>query len=354
MFKTIHNLAVCVAVLSAGTNTLADDKDAELYSDVRAGVVFATSIDDSSAAGDLSRVRRLTSTEQVEQLLKDAGFESLRIDGRTVVTTRTLEPWVFPVSVGVAEDEKTLNLVIGLASIKDAKTISSDKLLALLEASKKHAPSQFVFNSDRKRIELFGQIRNENLQSQTLRDEISRLVILAKDSEALWRSDAAQDAASRNSVLESDVAIRSTSVAPTTAVRPTESVSVVQPATPGSSTASIPPTNPTSTSTAAAAPTVALTSTAQLLGRWSGSRSSTEAFAILFDAQGKFVLVSIQNGKQTRSSGTFGLNETVLTLTGSDGLKLTGTVSLKSESEFDFLPQTNGATAVALNFRKAR
>ena len=82
----------------------------------------------------------------------------------------------------------------------------------------------------------------------------------------------------------------------------------------------------------------------------SAAKSSTEAFGIEFKADGTFNLVYIKSSNQTKSSGSFTIASEKLTLTGTDGLKLEGTVALKSAGEFSFKP----ASGDALNFIKAK
>jgi len=60
--------------------------------------------------------------------------------------------------------------------------------------------------------------------------------------------------------------------------------------------------------------------------------------------------VYINDGKQTKSSGKFTVAAGTLTLTGSDGLKLEGNLTLSSDTEFRFQPK--GATELV--FAKAK
>jgi hypothetical protein len=114
------------------------------------------------------------------------------------------------------------------------------------------------------------------------------------------------------------------------------------------------PATPSVTPLSSPAPTnIAAVQPSAFTGRWSASRASYEAFAILFDANGAFVLVSVRDGKQAKSSGKFSVSGSELTLESTDGTRLYGTFQLKSASEFSFQPSSTTGTVAAFNFRKS-
>ena len=117
--KKITELATGLAAAAVGLIGVAGEKD--LYSDVRAGSVFAAG--DSSKAADSVETpritRRITSLEQLAQLVRDANFESKTAEARTVTTTKSLEPWLFPVSVTLSDDEQTLQIDVALGAVSD-------------------------------------------------------------------------------------------------------------------------------------------------------------------------------------------------------------------------------------------
>jgi hypothetical protein len=87
-----------------------------------------------------------------------------------------------------------------------------------------------------------------------------------------------------------------------------------------------------------------------LTGKWSTSRSATEAFAIQFNADQTFVLVYVNGTNQSRSTGTFSLRGSTLTFDGQQGFRLTGTIVSSQDGEFQFTPQ-NGS---ALRFKRSK
>lgn len=298
MFKslifTIAGLSVAIPV------TLADDS---LLSDVRIDSVYESETDSSgSSERKQKQTVRVRTTEKLSELLRDAGFEVKSSKNQIVKTTKKLDRWSFPVLVTITEDEQNLGLTLALSSVSDIGLMTTEKLLDLMEANRKHAPSQFLFSKTRKRTELFCLLKNDGVTAQSLRDEINRMAVLAKENEAIWRiGDNAKTAA--------------------TPQEPSEKSSDTGTTAPGSA----------------------------LTGNWSAARSSKEAFAIRFEADGTFQLIYIKDGKQTRSSGKFTQDAQSLTLEGKDGLRLTGSFSLQSEKQFQFQPRNS----TQLTFRKA-
>jgi hypothetical protein len=333
---------------SIGLTGVAGEND--LYSDVQTGSVFTAG--DSGAdkdSPDSPRVhRRITSLEQIVQLLRDASLESRKAEGRSVTTLKTLEPWLFPVTITLSDDEQTLQICVVLGAVADQQKADAGKLLSLLEANKLQTSAKFGFNRVRSRTELLGQLRNDGVTAELLRDEINRLTSIAKESELLWQIEPARtQSKTDSSTTVPDAAVRLEETSPA-AGKPAETVN--------SGETTVPVTNPASPVATPAAPS-AVNGTdvpsSSFTGRWSASRASNEAFAILFDANGSFVLVSIKDGKQAKSAGKFIVNGAQLTLEGTDGVRLNGTFQMKSSTEFSFQPTPANGTVAAFNFRKS-
>ena len=223
-----------------------------------------------------------------------------------MTTQKELSPWTFPVLLVLSEDETTINVILGLTTIKDVdKELTAATLLKMMTASQKNAPMMFSYNAGRERTELSRMLPNRNLDGQSVRDEINRMAIIARDNSSIWASESQ--------------------------LKPTED---------SKETPTETPTTPQTTQL----------SKETLTGKWSAAKSATEAFGVEFKADGTFNLVYIKASNQTKSSGSFAIAAGKLTLTGSDGLKLEGSVELKSASEFSFKP----ANGDALNFIKAK
>lgn len=299
MLNQLHTFAA-IAFVALGTIAFADDED--LFSDVQTKSVFEDKTSKDSVA---SVAKRVTSPEALRDLLKSAGFEVKVASARAVTLEKKLEPWTFPVLMVISEDEKQLSIMLGLNSIKDVtKELPAATLLKMMEASQNNAPALFSYHAKRERTELSRIIDNQGITGLLLRDAVNKMAILAKQTSAIWSSSTANSTAT-------------------------------------------PETTASTSTTGTSKPVSTVTS---LAGKWSASRSATEAFAVELTSAGTFNLVYINSGKQTKSSGKFTVEEGKLSLIGSDGLKLEGKLTIKSDTQFSFSP----ANGKALEFAKAK
>jgi len=318
------------------TNVVAAQEEDSLFSAVDAAAAFENDSDiakDGPVSGSV-RENRLISTNDLLRTLREANFEGSAVGTRAVATKKQFGSWQFPVLVTLSENELDVTIVLGLRRVSDLQKVPATRLLQLLETNEKSGRTSFAFNRDRNRLELFSLVGNSGITGQTLRDQINRLAILARDTELLWNLEETAGGASENSSEAANSGATKV-VKPSVAPSP---VNMVQ------STAPVTQTLPV---TAAVSPN-------SLHGRWSASRSATDAFAILLKTDNTFVLVSVSGGKQARSTGKFTLLSNQLTFEGSDGSRLGGTVTLVSGSEFRFEPQSTVARSEALTFRKAQ
>ena len=300
------NKIVFALFMTATSLAVADDND--LFSDVRTNTVFDGVVDsDSGARSGTSRPSPITNAESLRDALKSAGFDARTAGNRSATTTKQLDPWTFPVLVTISEDEKSIGIRLGLSVIKDETTLSTSTLLKLMSASQKHAPAQFAYSAKRQRTELSTFVTGNRLTGQQLRDEINRLAILAKETSTVWVVADTGTSTEKSSATESKA-----------------------PPAPGTSTDG--------------------RSEKSLSGTWSATRSTTEAFAVAFTAEGTFNLVHVNNGRQTRTSGKFTADNGSLTLAGSDGVRLVGKLTRVSDGEFRFTLQNNAV----LTFTRAK
>ena len=293
-------------IMTATTFAVAADDD--LFSDVRTNAVFDSATgSDSDANTRTARPKAITDAKTLRELLKSAGFDARTEGNRSVTTTKQLDTWTFPVLVTISDNEKTIGIRLGLSVIKDEKQLSTETLLQLMSASQKHAPSQFTYSAKRKRTELSTFMTGNRLTGQQLRDEINRLAILANETSAVWTvADSRADSGNPS---------------------PDVPTPQTEPRTPSDSGLQ-----------------------QSLSGTWSAIRSNTEAFAVAFKADGTFNLVYVNDGKQTKTSGTFSITDESLTLAGNDGVRLVGKLTSVSDKEFRFAPQN---TAVLI-FTRAK
>ena len=360
--RRITTLATGLATTAIGLVAVGGEND--LYTDVQAGSVFSAG--DSSKGTESTETpritRRITSLEQLAQLVRDASFDPKTTAGRSVTTLKSLEPWLFPVSVTLSDDEQHLQICVALGAIADKQKTEASKLLALLEANKRRKAAKFGFNTERSRTELLGQLRNDGVTAELLRDEINRLALVAKESEFLWQIEPARLQAKTDSDLTiPESAVRIEVVPPVAfsangAASPAagDATTITDSGTVASTS---PPTGPAaSIVTPAVTPSPASGTAIQssaFTGRWSASRAANEAFAILFGADGSFVLISIKDSKQARSSGKFSVSGSQLTLEATDGTRLNGTVQMKSATEFSYQPISSTGAVAAFDFRKS-
>ena len=327
-----------ITSLSAATSTMAAQEEDSLFSSVRASTAFDNDIAANGGNSVAVGAKRLTTTDDLVHTLQEANFEAVAGGTRVAATKKQLDSWMFPVLVTLSEDEQDVSIVLGLRAVSDSQKVPATRLLQLLESNEKSGRTSFAFNRERNRIELFSLIQNSGVNAQSLRDEINRLVILARDTESLWNLEESAGGAALTQAATKNGGATKVLIAPVAA-------------SPAPAATAPTATTPQTASPAAASPQPASNS---VQGRWSASRSATEAFAISLNADGTFVLVSVINGKQTRSTGKFTLQNSQLTLETSDGSRLLGKVTLVSTSEFRFEQQTTGATGTALTFRKAK
>ncbi len=317
------------------SNVVAFQDEDSLFSAVDATTAF-DSLDDEEKNGPVSsgthRARRLMSTDDLIRTLQESNFEASTIGHRAVATKKQLASWQFPVLVTLSENEQDVTIVLGLRRVSDSQKVPATRLLQLLETNEKSGRTSFAFNRERNRLELFSLMENSGITGQTLRDQINNLAILARDTESLWNLEEAAGGASENSSVTE--AAGATRIVESQAQTPTKATQPNSPA-------------------AQDVPVIKAVSASSLHGRWSSSRSATDAFAILLNADNTFVLVSVKAGKQARSTGKFTFLSNLLTLEGSDGSRLSGSVSLVSDLEFRFEPQSTGAASTVLTFRKA-
>ena len=283
MFKSL-TIVGAAFVVSLSSVSLADEND--LFTEFPSSSVFNETSGNTTSGNSTTRI---TNAEQLRELLKVGGFDAKVADSRGVTTEKQLAPWTFPVMAVLSEDEANVTIILGLGTITNiTKELPADTLLKLMAASQKHTPNLFAYNAERTRTELSFTLKNADLSSQLLREEVNRMAVLAKTTSALW-----------------DNSERSNTNAPAT---------------------------PTRLDPALTNPTVSLT------GQWSAAKSDKQAFDVDLKADGTFNLVYLNNGQQTKSSGKFTSVGGLLILTGDDGLKFQGKLIVRSDSEFRFEP----------------
>ena len=318
-----------------------------LFSQVPIESVFSPS--DGSAEGRPGAARPprplaprpLRGAAAISDALRQAGFEPKELSSEVVSINLTAGEWSFPVLVTASEDRGQLSLIALLSSVKDEKQVPPDKLLSLLSANRDYAPAYFSFSSKRKRTELHLGVDNQAMTGESLKREIDRLAAIAKETQSLWQLEPAEAAAPAQ-----PPAAQQPSTAP-------QQPAPQQPAQRQVATKTAPAQTAAPAQGNANAATPAPAANPSLVGKWSAARSEKEAFAMQLNADGTFVLVHVADGKQNRSTGKFTFSGQQLTIVGSDGTRLSGTISQQSQQEFHFLPAGATSKTPSLVFKRA-
>lgn len=312
---TLRKLAlVLVAGLASVHASAADD----LFSDVQIDSVFSTTTTaKKTEESETTTSKRVRSVDHLGRLLRIEGFGFEKVGERTYGAVIELDDWSFPTLVTITEDNKRLGFIAGLVLFDGDETVSNQQLLDLLSANQSVAPYQFGFNKSRKRTELTLAIQNDDVDSGVLAKQIRDLTEVARDTAEIWKRPAKDD---EKSSADTEVA-DSGSQPETSKPQPTAPADKVQPA-----------------------PEPVL-NTSALVGRWSASRSNSEAFALQLTSDGNFTLAYVTaDGKTSVSKGTFGIQGGSLSLSISGSTSLSGNIEMKSTDQFEFSP--GGGTAL--------
>ena len=294
-----------VAVLCLAGIVVPAQADDGLFSTISVDSVYSKSSDSSDAVAS-SRKGRVRSADHLGRLLRIEGFGFEKVGERTYGAVTKLDDWSFPTLVTLSEDRTRIGLIAGLVRYDENSALKPEQMLDLLSANQSVAPYQFGFNKDRKRTELTLALNNDGVDSSVLAAQIKKLTEAARDSSEVWY---------RKSQSEKTIK---------TAETPSKTT---DPGTSEKTNAAITPS--------------------KLVGKWTASRSSTEAFALQMTADGKFTLAFVSGGKTTVSKGTFGLQGDSLVLSVDQGASLTGPASLITNDQFTYSP--NGGAKLTFN-----
>jgi hypothetical protein len=312
MTKSLQLCTLCLAAaagLNLGSAAMAADSP---HSRSSIGSIFS----EVSGPGGANQAGRPAEAEgskevtlnRVVDLLREAGLEA-EVEGENAAMVKFQHSrWTFPVAISLDADREKVRLEMLLTELSGS-SLSAERLMGLLAANTNVQPAFFTFSDKRKRIELVAALPNGLVSAESLREELGKLAAISESTANLW-----------------EVAGSTTTAPPAAAA----------PSAPNNAAVSQPAASDTNSS---------------LVGKWSASRSATEAFAMQLNADGSFVLVYVKDGKQSRSTGKFTAGSGQLTLTTSDGGKFAGGIANISGRSFEFVPQ--GGKASKLTFQRA-
>ena len=288
-----------------------------LFSKVSIGSPFGSS-ETQGAVPVQSTPKRLAGPLSLSKMLTDAGMQPKEFDGSIVGVSMSVNGKSMPVLMTFTEDFDRIRMVMILNVLGEGQSLSTDNLIAMMDANRENSSVFFAFSKKQRRTELHRIVNNSSLTPSRLKTELATLVEVAEQSQDAWTLKPSEKPATP----------------------PQSGVAASPAAKPAPQTAQ-PQTKPQPR-----ANTVQL----GLVGQWTAARSKTEAFALRIDQGGTFALVTVISGKTSQSKGKYTISGSKLTLIDEKGTQLAGTVTLKSGKEFSFQP--TGAKS-PLTFKKA-
>src|SRR5262245_27591407 len=195
MTRPMTPALLCLAALiGAGSliqNAVADD----LFSSVPIDSVFnppsASTTPTPARPDDKSeRIQRVLNITQLTDILRDAGLEPEAEEASVLVKLQHAR-WTFAVVLGLDEQREQIVLIMRLVDLAGKPALSSDRLLAMMSASRELRPAFFSYSDKNKRVELILGIANDAISPRLLRDEIRRLAQMAEGTAGLWETQVA-------------------------------------------------------------------------------------------------------------------------------------------------------------------
>ncbi len=276
----------------------------ELFSKVAIDGVFASAEEHRTTAGEprpadtKDAARPILGVDSLSGALRTAGFEPTAKGPQTLLVQLERGGAKLPVALTISGDAQQLRITMPLNEQPSDREIPAEKLLQLLAANQNLAPRFFAYSKSRRSAELCQVLSGSEVATADLKTLLERLAETAEGTRALWDFAGGSAAAS------------------------------------------------------AAAPVASVQDAGSLVGTWSATVSEQAAFALQLGGDGKFVLVHANRGKTTRSAGTFALSNGQLALNGDERSQIRGTVQVKSQDEFRFVPASTGGKP--LTFKRAK
>lgn len=289
---TVVLFAADIAVVSADQGGL--------FSEVAMESVFDTSASKSSSVatpGNRKQFDRITGVSSLIEALRAAEFEPQEKSGRASFELRH-GGWKLPVSLGVQVDRDRIDCQMSLVQIADDSRLNTETLLELL-ASSDGGDAAFSYDREGKRLLLKTSWSNRSVTSAGLKADLLRLASIAEQHQKTWSklSEPAKAAANVEKPQSKELS---------------------------------------------------------LVGRWSASVGSDQAFAIQIASDSTFQLVHLKSGKSTVSKGKIERSGDQLKLAG-NALTLNCTVSQTTADAFQLaIKNAKGAVTATLNFKKAK
>lgn len=255
----------------------------DLFSEFAVESVFAASASSSSTNSSDPSVSgvRVTGAGQLGSLLRSAGYEPERIDGKAVRVTVAHGEWTIPTILRAEVGRGQIALTMGLATPKKAADLGGEKLLQLLAGAPDAGGAYFAFDSELGQIQFRKSVSARDLTSGRLNQLLTEMAEIAVSRESSWYEASSKESPNK--------------------------------------TTSAPESEP--------APS--------LTGSWVATLAGGEAFAIRLTEKGQFSLAHVKSGRTTTSNGRVQRDGSRLSLIGSTGVTIRGTVSSPTAQGFE-------------------
>lgn len=281
----LFTLSVVLLALGLGT-PFAQAEENDLFSDVAIESVFdSKTTDDTTAKASDERSLRITGADQLVNLLKKAK----RVDSKTASTQVTYAGWSFPVTLQIKVDRDQIEIALALATASKEAKWKAERLLSLLTAVEDQPGVYFSYDKASRQLQLRKVISNRGVTASRLEKTLQEMAQVAAGRKASWTIGAGNQS--------------------------NQSVGNAQPS---------------------------------LAGSWIAKLGEKEAFALRLTTDGKFSLALVKDGKTSTSTGKVERSGDQMSLVGTDGTTIRGTVSGQSAEGFE-LQLTGGKK---LTFKK--
>ncbi|QDT67449.1 hypothetical protein MalM25_03470 [Planctomycetes bacterium MalM25] len=283
----MRRLAPFALVALALSLTPAASRADDLFSEFAVESVFAASVSSNSSASSDKTVAssRVTGAGQLGSMLRTAGYEPERIDGKAVKVTVTHGEWTIPTVLRADVGRSEIALTMGLATPKKAAELGGEKLLRLLAGAPDAGGAYFAYDTELSQIQLRKSVSARELNSLRLGRLLTEMAELAVSRESTWYEARQKEQASATT--------RPQSSSPQKVV------------------------------------------TASLAGSWVAPLAGGEAFAIRLTEAGRFSLAHVKSGRTTTSTGAVQREGQRLSLVGSTGVTIRGVLSSQTSQGFD-------------------
>ncbi|TWT78932.1 hypothetical protein CA13_03290 [Planctomycetes bacterium CA13] len=294
--------AVLLTLLS---HVVSVDADETLFSQVAMESVFEKDIETVKEVAVIEkdqRIGRITSTALLVRTLTAAGYDA-KAKGNSAAFQLKHAGWSFPVTMTVDVDKDRIVCEMSLAKVDASQGLDKETLLQLLTAGDAANGAFFAYQSDTKRIQLRWSFDNRDITATDLKADLLKRANLADQNAKLWSTTEEKN--------DPGIARKTDSRQEKTWF--------------------------------------------SLVGTWSASLPSGEAFAIQISSNARFQLVHIKSGKSTVSKGKASRSGNKLTLAGDDKTTLNCTVSQSTAESFRLaVIDAKGNAAVTLDFKIAK